>query len=101
MIDVLPSWGRLAPADVADAGHGEIAAFRRGLSERDINYVVAVRSSATAHLAYAGRGPRGLPLYQAPAPALKVLAIATGRKELHQVIWRHGTKTRPATPPRP
>ena len=103
MIDELASWGHRPPAVVADAGYGDTTAFRLGLSERGINYVVAVTFTTTAHLAtavpeppeYSGRGPRGLPRYREAALSLKALALAVGRKELHQVTWRHGTKTGP------
>ena len=68
MIDELSAWGHQPPSVVADAGYGEITAFRQGLSERGISCVLAVRSATTAHLAtavpeppeYTGRGPRGL-----------------------------------------
>ena len=103
MIDELAVWGHEPPAVVADAGYGEITAFRQGLTDRGINYVLAVKSATTAHLAtavletpeYTGRGPRGLPRYRETAPSLKALALAAGRKQLHQVTWRHGTKTSP------
>ncbi len=34
---------------VADAGYGQITAFRHGLAERGPDYVVAVRSDECAH----------------------------------------------------
>ena len=103
MIDELAVWGHQPPAVVADAGYGEITAFRQGLSERGISYVLAVKAATTAHLAtavpeppeYTGRGPRGLPRYRDAALSLKALALAAGRKQLHQVTWRHGTRTGP------
>lgn len=103
MIDELSSWGHQAPTVVADAGYGDTTAFRLGLSERGINYVVAVTFTTTAHLAtavpetpeYSGRGHRGLPRYRDTAPSLKALALAAGRKKLRQVTWCHGTKTGP------
>ena len=109
MIDELAVWGHEPPAVVADAGYGEITAFRQGLTDRGIPYVLAVRSSTTAHLVtavpetpeYSGRGPRGLPRYPEAAPSLKALALSAGRKQLHHVTWRHSTKIGPrTTPPR-
>lgn len=66
MIDELGVWGYRPPIMVGDAGYGEITAFRSGLTERKIPYMVAVKHSTTAHpentaigLAdYAGKGPR-------------------------------------------
>ncbi len=37
------------PVLVPDAGYGQNADFRDGLSERGIGYVVAVRSDVTVH----------------------------------------------------
>ncbi len=61
MIDELASWGHRPPAVVADAGYGDTTAFRLGLSERGINYVVAVTFTTTAHLATAAPEPRSTP----------------------------------------
>ena len=49
MIDELASWGLRPPVAVADAGYGEITALRLGLTNRSIPYVLAVKSSTTAH----------------------------------------------------
>ena len=57
------------PVLIADAGYGQVAEFRQGLSDRDIRYVVATTSSTTAQPGeavpvtkpYAGRS--------APAPS--------------------------------
>ncbi len=48
-LDELAGWGLVPPAVVADAGYGQNADFRDGLSERGIGYVVAVRSDVTVH----------------------------------------------------
>lgn len=104
MIDELATWGHRPPAVVADAGYGDTTAFRLGLAERGINYVVAVKSTTTAHLATAtpqppertsAKGRPPLPQYPDPALSLKALALAAGRKSLRRAIWRHGTKKRP------
>jgi SRSO17 transposase len=49
MIDELIEWGRTPPVVVADAGYGDTTAFRQGLTDRGIGYVVAVKSATSAH----------------------------------------------------
>ncbi|WP_426986086.1 IS701 family transposase [Pseudarthrobacter sp. Y6] len=102
MIDELGAWGYRPPIMVGDAGYGEITAFRSGLSERAIPYMVAVKHSTTAHLQdtpigvaeYAGKGPRSHQRRYLDAPtSLKDLVMDAGRRKLHQVTWRHGTKS--------
>ena len=92
-------WGRLGTAR-SPRPCGSTAAFRLGLGERGINF----RGGGNLHHRrppghrrpgapeYSGRGPRGLPRCREPAPSLKALALAAGRKELHQGTWRHVTK---------
>jgi len=48
-LDELATWGLVPPVVVADAGYGQNADFRAGLADRDIAYVVAIRSDVTAH----------------------------------------------------
>lgn len=102
MIDEPGAWGYRPPIMVADAVYGEITAFRSGLTERAIPYMVAVKHSTTAHLQdaaigvaeYAGKGPRSHQRRYLDAPtSLKDMVVAAGRKGLHQVTWRHGTKS--------
>lgn len=103
MIDESKTWGLTPPLVVADAGYGEITAFRLGLEERGVRYVLAVKASTSAHTIevvpeaapYSGRGPRGTNRYREKPSSLREIAINAGRKQLHQVTWRHGTKTRP------
>ena len=104
MIDELAAWGHRPPALVADAGYGEITAFRCGLTERHIPYMVAVKASTSAFgdgaatdvLEYSGRGPRPHQRRYLAAPSsLKDLVMNAGRPSLHQVTWRHGTKVTP------
>jgi len=104
MIDELAAWGYRPPALVGDAGYGEITAFRCGLTERHIPYMVAVKASTSAFpddaatdvLEYSGRGPRPHQRRYLAAPSsLKDLVVAAGRSSLHQVTWRRGTKATP------
>jgi hypothetical protein len=48
MLDELAGWGLRPPVLVADAGYGQVAEFRQGLTERDVRYVVATTSATTA-----------------------------------------------------
>lgn len=108
MLDELASWGQTAPVLTADAGYGQVAAFRHGLSERGIPYVVATTATTTAHpgdaepepVPYAGVGKRPAPRYPNPARPLKDLARhtrATGTAPV-QVRWREATRSRPGKP---
>lgn len=104
MIDELATWGLTPPVIAADAGYGEITAFRLGLKARGIPSVLAVKATTSAHPATAiperpdSTGP-GRPFqarYRQAPSSLKRLAIAAGRQQLHQVTWCRGTRTGPA-----
>jgi SRSO17 transposase len=99
-------WG-LPPRPVAaDAGYGDCTAFRQGLTDRGLPYVVAVKATTSAYpadaaprpVAYTGRGRPPQPRYPQDPVSLKDLALAAGRTALRQVTWRHGTKKTPANP---
>ena len=107
MIDELCSWGRTPPPVIADAGYGDITAFRLALTERNIGYVVAVKAATSAHLGTAiplaaprtgGQGRFRAPAYPDPPASLKDLALAAGRGATTTVTWREGTKTSPTNP---
>ncbi|GAA3311315.1 hypothetical protein GCM10020295_80680 [Streptomyces cinereospinus] len=59
---------------VADGGYGDAAAFRLGLEERAVDYVVGISTTTTAQPEqarpyvppYGGRGPRPQPVYPEP-----------------------------------
>src|SRR3954449_5066796 len=69
MLDELAGWGLTPPVVVADAGYGNNADFRAGITARGSHYVVAVDGDLTAHAAdavpqlrpYSGRGRRPPP----------------------------------------
>jgi SRSO17 transposase len=123
MIDELAGWGH-APSDhgavlVADAGYGQVGAFRAGLSERGIRYVVAVVSTTTVHPAaaapepvpYAGVGKHPRPRYPRDPVSVKTLATTPdpitadlaraqpeapqGRRLIRQVRWREAARSGP------
>jgi SRSO17 transposase len=107
MIDELTDWGRTPPPVVADAGYGEVTAFRLALTEREIPYVVAVKATTTAHPGQArptqaprtpGRGRPPTLGYPDKPVSLKELALAAGPAAAVPVTWRQGTKSSPDNP---
>lgn len=102
MIDELRSWGLVPPLLVGDAGYGEIGYFRTGLTERQIPYVVQVKSSTSLHEAEAvfempaSTGKRGHPFttasYQTPPIQAKAYAQDLPADAFAQVSWRQGSK---------
>jgi SRSO17 transposase len=105
MIDQACDWELTSLPVVADAGYGDITAFRQGLTDRGVDYVVAVSHTISA---YANdeqpetmgnaTGRPSVPKYRAKPRSVKDLAVAAGRKHLRQVTWRHGTKASPTNP---
>jgi SRSO17 transposase len=103
MIDELAGWGHVPPVVVADAGYGQSAPFRTGLSERGIPYVLAVPSGTSAHPAaavpisapYSGKGRPRSAGYPDPKVTVAVLATAAGREAATSVNWRAGTRIGP------
>lgn len=100
-IDELRAWGHRPPLVVADAGYGEIGYFRTGLAERDIPYIVQVKSDTSVHRAdapfntptYAGRGRPPVPSYRtAPVQAKALVVKAMKTEAFEQVSWRQGSK---------
>ena len=93
-------WGLPARPVVSDAGYGDATEFRLGLAARDLSYVVAVKAATSAYPAdaapsappYAGRGRPPTPRYRDEAASLTDLALAAGRRALHRVTWRHGSR---------
>jgi SRSO17 transposase len=110
MIDELAGWNLRPPLLTADAGYGQVAEFRQGLSDRGISYIVATTSSTTAQpgdaepvaVTYPGVGKYPAPRYPHPARSIKDLALGHGAHRTTLVHWRqrlpaHGdTAERPA-----
>ena len=105
MIDDLLASGHRPPLVAADAGYGDTTAFRVGLEERGIGYVVAVKGSTSAYPADAvpvtaprspGRGRPPVPGYPDPPSNCKDLIMAAGRKARQKITWRRGTRTGPS-----
>ncbi|MGW7009019.1 IS701 family transposase, partial [Streptomyces sp. NPDC054933] len=100
MIDETRSWGIDVPLAVADAGYGDAAAFRLGLEERGLHYVVGISTTVTAHPEdarpetppYNGRGRRPAPAYPHLAKRVKDLVIRAGKQAARPVQWREGSR---------
>ena len=102
MIDELRAWGLVPPVMVGDAGYGEIGYFRTGLTEREIPYVVQVKSSTSLHDAQARfeiptpTGKPGRPFtqasYQGTPVQAKTYAQALPASAFAEVSWRQGSK---------
>ncbi|MEU9125295.1 transposase [Streptomyces sp. NPDC048506] len=100
-IDEALRWGLAGRIVVADAGYDHMHAFRAGLVERGLDYVVAVRSDTSARPGKAvptvpdraGRtGAPPLPRYRDPAQSLKGMVMAAGRRQLRRCTWRQGSR---------
>jgi SRSO17 transposase len=96
MIDELAGWNLYPPLLTADAGYGQVAEFRQGLTDRGIPYVVATTSTTTAQPgdaapvepAYAGVGKHPAPRYPDAARSIKDLALQAGADQATLVHWR-------------
>ncbi|MBS2545277.1 IS701 family transposase [Catenulispora sp. NL8] len=100
LLDETAGWGLVAPVVVADAGYGQNAQFRAGLTRRGIRYVVAVRADTGVHPAtavpetpdWSGNGRKPQPRYRRDPVSVTDLAIGTGRPEFTEVTWRRGSR---------
>jgi len=100
MLDELAGWG-LEPAPVvADAGYGEITAFRAALEQRELAYVVEVKAQTSAYgeevlperPAWRGTGRKPAARYRRPPDSLRSLAQAAGSEAAREVTWREGSR---------
>ena len=100
IIDQLIGWGLERRVVQADGGYGDITAFRVGLEERDLEYVVQVKGVTSAQpadaipvaAAYQGRGRPPTPRYPEKPSSLKDLVLAAGREHVHTIGWREGDR---------
>src|SRR5829696_8007519 len=100
MLDELAGWGLTPPVVVADAGYGDNADFRDGITARGRAWVVQVNDNLTAHPAdavpqvkpYTGRGRHPLPRYRTKAVGLREHALAASRDAAVEVTWRQGSR---------
>src|SRR3954454_7285437 len=100
MVDELAGWGLVPPVVVADAGYGDIAEFRDGLTARGRAWVVQVQGVLSAHaegavparVSTSGRGRPSRPRYRTPPVALRAHVLAAGRNAVRRVTWREGSR---------
>ena len=100
MLGELGAWGLAAPPVVADAGYGEISAFRAGLEERGLAYVVEVKGTTSAYgpqvaaecPPWRGSGRRPVARYRQAPSSLRALACAAGATETSEIAWREGSR---------
>jgi SRSO17 transposase len=106
VLDQILAAGGARPVATADAGYGDNTAFRLGLGNLGLQYVVAVKGTTSAHPGDArpqtrslgggpGRPPR--PAYPTPPANLRTLAIASA-DQIRPVTWRHGTRATRGNP---
>ena len=100
IIDELIEWGLQRRVVQADGGYGDITAFRTGLDQRELEYVVQVKGVTSAQPAdavpvapeYQGRGRPPVARYPDKPVSLKDLVLAAGRQQLRTVGWREGDR---------
>jgi SRSO17 transposase len=101
MLDEVTGDLGLAPRTVvADAGYGEAIGFRLGLTERGLSYVLAVKSSTSAHPGdavperppHTGQGRPPVSRYCTGHSDLQELVMTAGRSAARQLTWRHGSR---------
>jgi SRSO17 transposase len=100
-VDEALSWGLPAPAVLAaDAGYGDSAEFRHGLTSRGIPYAVQISHTLTVlpatatrtTAAYSGRGPRPKPRYEQRGQSVKDHIMALGSRRGTRITWRTGSR---------
>jgi SRSO17 transposase len=99
-------WGLPDRPVAADAGYGDTTAFRQGLQDRGLRYVVAVKPTTSAQPGdaqpvrppYNGRGRPPAAHYPDAPSNLRDLALTAGRPALRTVTWRHGTRAAKGNP---
>jgi len=100
MLDEAAGWGLRAPLVCADAGYGEITAFRIGLEEREIPYIVQVKAGTSAYppqvepelRPWKGLGRPPVARYHAKPCSLRELILDAGAEQAVEVCWRHGSR---------
>jgi len=101
MIDELIGWGLEPAVILGDGAYGDVTEFRSGLQEREIGYVLDVKSTTSAYrenVAPAqpprpeGRGRPPGARYRDEPSSLKELALAAGQQAAVTVTWREGSR---------
>ncbi|MFE2640356.1 IS701 family transposase [Streptomyces scopuliridis] len=100
ILEELAGWDLVPLVVVADAGYGQNADLRAGLTDRGIAYVVAVRSDVTVHPhdaqpttpAWSGNGRKPQPRYRDKPSSVAALVTSHGRQAFTDVTWREGSR---------
>jgi len=100
IVDDLIEWGLQRRVVQADGGYGDITAFRVGLEERDLEYVVQVKGTTSAQPsdavpvapAYQGRGRPPVARYPDTPQNLRDLLLNAGYGAARSVTWREGDR---------
>jgi len=101
IVDQLLKWGLERRVVQADGGYGDITAFRVGLDERHLEYVVQVKGGQTSAQPaaavpvvpeYQGRGRPPVPRYPDKPSSVRELVLAAGREQVRTVGWREGDR---------
>ena len=101
IIDQLLEWGLPRRVVQADGGYGDTTAFRTGLEDRELEYVVQVKGGQTSAQPadavpvapdYRGRGRPPVPRYPEKATNLRDLVLAAGREMSCTIGWREGDR---------
>ena len=100
IIDQLLEWGLKRRVVQADGGYGDTTAFRVGLEERELEYVVQVKGVTSAHPGdavpvtpeYQGRGRPPRARYPEKPVSLRDLVLVAGREQALGVGWREGDR---------
>jgi SRSO17 transposase len=99
-LDELLEWGLERRVVQADGGYGDITAFRVGLEERELEYVVQVKATTSAHPTdaapvtptYRGRGRPPTARYPDRPSSLRALVLQAGADAARPVSWREGDR---------
>jgi SRSO17 transposase len=100
IVDELIAWGLPRQVVQADGGYGDVTAFRIGLEERDLSYVVQVKGTTSAQPgdavpvapAYQGRGRPPVARYPDKPVSLRDLALTAGQANARAVGWREADR---------
>jgi SRSO17 transposase len=100
ILDELLAWGLARQVVQADGGYGDITAFRVGLHNRGLEYVVQVKATTSAQPGdatpvtpvYSGRGRPPAARYADAPSNLRDLILAAGRDSARAVCWRDGDR---------
>ncbi len=100
IVDELIAWGLSRRIVQADGGYGDITAFRVGLQERELSYVVQVKGTTSAQAAdaapvtpaYQGMGRPRVARYPDKPLSLRDLSLTAGQGNARTVGWREGDR---------